>query len=99
MKFDPKGNPVSGLGTTLDITDRKFAEIARQATEEELRVLSAQLLSAEERERKRIARGIHDGIGQALAVHAAELGAQIILHGRNVEKLEKVYDQIRFFSN
>jgi len=38
--------------------------------------------------------GASDGIGRALAVHAAGLGAQVILHGRNVEKLEKVYDEI-----
>ena len=38
--------------------------------------------------------GASDGIGQALALHAASLGARIILHGRNVSKLEKVYDQI-----
>ncbi len=38
--------------------------------------------------------GASDGIGRALAIHAAELGAQIILHGRNTRKLEKVYDEI-----
>ena len=38
--------------------------------------------------------GASDGIGRALAIHAAELGAQVILHGRNAEKLEKVYDAI-----
>ena len=38
--------------------------------------------------------GASDGIGRALAVHAAELGAQVILHGRSVEKLEQVYDEI-----
>ncbi len=38
--------------------------------------------------------GASDGIGRALAVHAAELGAQVILHGRNVGKLEKVHDEI-----
>ena len=38
--------------------------------------------------------GASDGIGRALALHAASLGAQIILHGRNVAKLEKVYDEI-----
>ena len=38
--------------------------------------------------------GASDGIGQALALHSAELGAQVILHGRNVKKLEKVYDAI-----
>lgn len=38
--------------------------------------------------------GASDGIGRALALHAASLGAQVILHGRNVAKLEKVYDEI-----
>ncbi|HEY5643754.1 MAG TPA: YciK family oxidoreductase [Woeseiaceae bacterium] len=38
--------------------------------------------------------GASDGIGKALALRAAKLGAQVILHGRNVTKLEKVYDEI-----
>lgn len=38
--------------------------------------------------------GASDGIGRALALEAARLGAQVILHGRNVAKLEKVYDEI-----
>lgn len=38
--------------------------------------------------------GASDGIGQALALQAAALGAQVILHGRDVSKLEKVYDAI-----
>ena len=38
--------------------------------------------------------GASDGIGRALAIHAAAHGAQVILHGRNATKLEKVYDEI-----
>lgn len=38
--------------------------------------------------------GATDGIGKALALKAAQLGAQVILHGRNVKKLEQVYDAI-----
>jgi NAD(P)-dependent dehydrogenase (short-subunit alcohol dehydrogenase family) len=38
--------------------------------------------------------GSSDGIGKALALHAATLGAQVILHGRSVQKLEKLYDTI-----
>jgi NAD(P)-dependent dehydrogenase (short-subunit alcohol dehydrogenase family) len=38
--------------------------------------------------------GASDGIGRALALEAARLGAQVILHGRNPAKLEKVYDEI-----
>lgn len=38
--------------------------------------------------------GASDGIGRALALKTAELGAQVILHGRNKGKLEAVYDEI-----
>lgn len=38
--------------------------------------------------------GASDGIGRALAVHAAGHGARVILHGRNARKLESVYDEI-----
>jgi NAD(P)-dependent dehydrogenase (short-subunit alcohol dehydrogenase family) len=38
--------------------------------------------------------GASDGIGQALALEAASLGARVILHGRNSKKLATVYDRI-----
>jgi NAD(P)-dependent dehydrogenase (short-subunit alcohol dehydrogenase family) len=38
--------------------------------------------------------GATAGIGKALALQAARLGAQLILHGRNVKKLEAIYDTI-----
>jgi len=38
--------------------------------------------------------GASDGIGKALAMHAASLGARVILHGRNSARLEQVYDAI-----
>lgn len=38
--------------------------------------------------------GATDGIGKALALHIAGLGAQVLLHGRDTKKLEAVYDQI-----
>ncbi len=39
--------------------------------------------------------GASDGIGKALALKAARLGAKVILHGRNTAKLESVYDEIQ----
>lgn len=38
--------------------------------------------------------GAGQGIGRAAALAYSEYGATIILHGRKVEKLEKVYDEI-----
>jgi PAS domain S-box-containing protein len=61
-----KGSPaISGI--VADISKRRRAEEALRKSDKELRVLSNQLLSAEEKERKRIARELHDGIGQALS--------------------------------
>ena len=49
-----------------DITERKRAEEALKESENRLRALSSQLLTAQESERKRIALELHDGIGQML---------------------------------
>jgi signal transduction histidine kinase len=49
------------------MTKRRTAEEALRESDKELRILSNQLLSTEEKERKRIARELHDGIGQALS--------------------------------
>jgi NAD(P)-dependent dehydrogenase (short-subunit alcohol dehydrogenase family) len=38
--------------------------------------------------------GASDGIGKAVALAAAAHGARVVLHGRNVRKLEGVYDTI-----
>lgn len=46
------------------------------------------------RDRVILITGASDGIGRALAVETARLGAQVILHGRSTAKLEKVYDEI-----
>ena len=54
-------------GIVADISKRRKAEEALRKSDKELRVLSNQLLSAEEKERKRIARELHDSIGQALS--------------------------------
>ena len=50
------------LAVTRDITGRKEAEDARKQVE-----LSARLLQVQDEERRRIARELHDGVGQLLA--------------------------------
>ena len=54
-------------GNVADTTRRREMEEALRRSEKELRILSIQLLSVEENERKRIANDLHDGIGQALS--------------------------------
>ncbi len=52
----------------MDITESKKARLALQASEKQLRKFSSRLQGAQEEERKRIARDLHDSIGQALMV-------------------------------
>ncbi|RZI44455.1 PAS domain S-box protein [Herbaspirillum sp. HC18] len=61
------GNEFLGYrGTGKDITDRKRAEEALRHSQTELRELAAHQARVREDERKRIAREIHDDLGQSL---------------------------------
>ncbi len=64
--LDSNGQFKGTFAVVTDITPRKRAEKALQKSEEELRFLSSRLLTIQEEERKRIARELHDGIGQFL---------------------------------
>src|SRR5262249_288581 len=50
----------------IDITDRKRLEAGQTKTAEECATLARRLLSVQEEERNRIARDLHDNIGQQI---------------------------------
>jgi PAS domain S-box-containing protein len=54
------------LDIVYDMTDRKRGEEALKASRQELRALAARLQTVREEERTRIARELHDELGQAL---------------------------------
>jgi signal transduction histidine kinase len=64
--FNEQGQLLRIVGMVADITDRKLAETA-------LADVSRRLIEAQEQERSRIARELHDDIGQRLALLAVEL--------------------------
>jgi PAS domain S-box-containing protein len=55
------------MGITIDISESR-------ARDEALRTVSGRLIDAQEQERKRIARELHDSIGQQVAIFAVGLG-------------------------
>jgi PAS domain S-box-containing protein len=88
---DPEGRILKWYGTCSDIHDSKQLEqsIRDSATElekmvdrrtDELRRLSVRLMTLQDQERRRIARDLHDGLGQELAV------AKMILDRMLLEK-------------
>jgi signal transduction histidine kinase len=58
---DANGSPIYLRGTTQDITDRKLSQ-------EALLAMSGRLITAQEEERTRIARELHDDLSQRMAV-------------------------------
>ncbi|HEY6843912.1 MAG TPA: PAS domain S-box protein [Thermoanaerobaculia bacterium] len=73
---DATGRPRGKIAVLTDITERKAAERAVLDSREELRALSHRLLFLEEEERTRVARELHDQLGQlltALKIEAARL--------------------------
>jgi PAS domain S-box-containing protein len=90
---DHSGKVVRGYGTCSDIQDSKLLEqaIRNNAIElekmvdqrtDQLRQLSVRLMSAQDQERRRIARDLHDGLGQELAVAKMVLD-KMLLHEKS----------------
>jgi two-component system sensor histidine kinase UhpB len=55
------------LGACLDITEQKNSETALRAAADHLQALTRRLVEVEEAERRRIARELHDRVGQNLS--------------------------------
>ncbi len=66
-RFNHDGSFAGYIGSCVDVTDRKLAE-------ETLSGVNRKLIEAQERERTRIARELHDDVGQRLALLAVGLG-------------------------
>lgn len=70
---DQDGKAVRMVGGMSDITPRKEAEQRLERSRRQLRALSARLASLREEERTRIAREIHDELGQLLTALKMDL--------------------------
>jgi PAS domain S-box-containing protein len=71
--FDEDGRAIRSVGTCQDITHRRNAEAELRASGMQLRRLVDRLNTVREDEAKRIARELHDDLGQQLTVLVMEL--------------------------
>jgi len=88
-RFESDGTFCGYIGSCVDITDRKLSE-------ESLEELSGRLITAQEEERTRIARELHDDFSQRLALQGIGL-AQLLkmLPESDVEERVKVQELLK----
>ena len=72
LRSSPSESPLV-IAMVADITERKTAEEELKGAKTELQHLAAQLIRAQEEEKQRIARELHDDFGQRLSLLAMEL--------------------------
>lgn len=70
---DARGIPEYFIGNLRDVTERRLMEEALRDSERRLRALSHELFNMQERERERLARELHDELGQKLTGMAMAL--------------------------
>ena len=104
-----KGKPYALCGIATHITQRQQAEtILQEASQrleiqqQELRSLAAQLLTAQEEERRRISRDLHDDVNQRLALLSLKLqAAQDVLpdHHLVTPMIRELYENVANLSD
>ena len=72
---DESGQLLGAVNVVVNITDRKRAEEALRESEDRLQILSRRVVDVQEEERRRLARELHDEIGQVLTAIGMNLQA------------------------
>ncbi len=83
---------VTNEGLVIEIIERQKAEEALQRSEDQLRSLATQILSAQETERKRIALEVHDVLGSSLS--AIKFKVEEALHNSNNGKSARLVESL-----
>ncbi|MGB5619505.1 MAG: PAS domain S-box protein, partial [Desulfobacterales bacterium] len=92
--FDQKGKKRGVRASNRDITRRKQSEESLKAISEEAGLLAGKLLNAQELERARVARELHDDITQRLAAMNIEVDNLEMQHQSLAEPLKEKLQQL-----
>jgi signal transduction histidine kinase len=79
----------------VDYTERRRAEDALRESRQELRALAGRLLLAQEEERKRISRELHDDLGQKVALLAFDTSSIVLAPTPLPEETTKALGNLR----
>jgi PAS domain S-box-containing protein len=82
--LNPQGKVDFFFGVGIDITERKQAERELKRYQQQLKSLASELSVVQEKERRRIAAGLHDDVAQKLAL--AKLETQLLIPSIKNEK-------------
>ncbi len=87
--YDSCGSNVGWATVSINVTERKQSERALQQSRHELRALAGRLIDAQEEERKRISRELHDDINQKLALLAFDTGGLVLAPPPSLEEMKE----------
>jgi PAS domain S-box-containing protein len=96
---DKEGNKEGIVYIARDITDRKQAEEALRDSERTLNILSSQLISAQEKERRRLSNELHDELGQSLVVFKLRLRSLYDQLGSSQAGMKEKFDELMEYTN
>jgi PAS domain S-box-containing protein len=91
------------LASVSDISERQQAEQGLRESQHELQILTGRLLQAQESERRRIARELHDDLNQRLALLSVEIDIlarrPTVSSGQFCEQLHELSTEVRQISS
>lgn len=99
LTSDGQGRPGRIISTLTDVTDRKAAFAELERSHDELRTLNTAMESVREAERKRMARELHDDLGQQLAAMKMDVGTLKRSVQHEHEQLSLVTDRLEQLVN